>query len=79
MGTTLRSNVRPGITTTTDGSGLLVDYNVVIKGAADNFITLTAGGTDILLQLLLLLLLQVVVVVERDVKLILDLQLVLEL
>ena len=45
VGTTLRSNVRPGISTTTDGTGLTVDYNVVIKGAADNFITLTSGGT----------------------------------
>tara|TARA_Y100001963_G_scaffold51634_1_gene72192 strand:- start:642 stop:3155 length:2514 start_codon:yes stop_codon:yes gene_type:complete len=45
VGTTLRSNVRPGITTTTDGTGLLVDYNVATTGAADNFITLTAGGT----------------------------------
>ncbi len=45
VGTTLRSNVRPGINTTTDGTGLTVDYNVVITGAADNFITLTSGGT----------------------------------
>ena len=45
VGTTLRSNVRPGISTTTDGTGLTVDYNVVITGAADNFVTLTAGGT----------------------------------
>ena len=45
VGTTLRSNVRPGIKTTTDGTGLTVDYNVAVTGAADNFITLTAGGT----------------------------------
>ena len=45
VGTTLRSNVRPGISTTTDGTGLTVDYNVAITGAADNFVTLTAGGT----------------------------------
>jgi len=45
VGTTLRSNVRPGIKTTTDGTGLLVDYNVAVTGAADNFITLLAGGT----------------------------------
>ena len=45
VGTTIRSNVLPGVSTTTDGSGLTVDYTVTTGGAGDGYVTITAGGS----------------------------------
>ena len=43
VGTLLAGNVRPGIDTTTDGTGLTVDYTVTTGGAGTPYITLVSG------------------------------------